>query len=190
MKTRQLARWTAVLLALMALPLASGAAPAPVPRTGQTVSYRSGDDGDLQPGVAWPSPRFKDHGNGTVTDRLTGLMWSKNAFPDGVKTNWSGAVDYCTDSLLAGYDDWRLPSVVELMSLLDYSQKTFLPSGHPFLTPQSEYWTSTSLSSGSTAWRAQVTSGGQLISAGVASTFAVWPVRTVSGAVGTLVTIR
>ena len=90
MKTRQLARWTAALLALMALPLASGAAPAPVPRTGQTVSYRSGDDGDLQPGVAWPSPRFKDHGNGTVTDRLTGLMWSRNAFPDGVKTNWSG----------------------------------------------------------------------------------------------------
>jgi len=48
------------------------AKPAPVPKTGQTTSYASGDDGDLELGTAWPSPRFTDHGNGTVTDNLTG----------------------------------------------------------------------------------------------------------------------
>ncbi len=31
---------------------------APVPQTGQTVSYAPGDDGDLQKGVASPIPRF------------------------------------------------------------------------------------------------------------------------------------
>lgn len=52
-----------------------------VPRTGQTVSTSAtaGEDGDLQKGLAWPSPRFTDNGNGTVTDNLTGLIWLKNA---------------------------------------------------------------------------------------------------------------
>lgn len=67
--------------------------PAPVPKTGQTLCYDpecigpclavpcpgTGQDGELQKGVAWPVPRFTDNGNGTVTDNLTGLIWLKNA---------------------------------------------------------------------------------------------------------------
>ena len=56
---------------------------APVARTGQTESNRTHDDGDLERGVASPSPRFSDNGNGTVTDNLTGLIWLKNANCDG-----------------------------------------------------------------------------------------------------------
>ena len=52
---------------------------APVPKTGQTTSYGAGDDGALQKGVAWPTHRFIDNLNGTVTDKLTGLVWMKNA---------------------------------------------------------------------------------------------------------------
>jgi hypothetical protein len=55
------------------------AAPADLPKTGQTTSYSTGDDGDLERGVAWPSPRFTDNGNGTVKDNLTGLIWLKDA---------------------------------------------------------------------------------------------------------------
>ncbi len=54
-------------------------AAAPVPRTGQTTSYAVRDDGALQKGVAWPTPRFTDNNNGTITDNLTGLIWLKNA---------------------------------------------------------------------------------------------------------------
>ena len=50
-----------------------------VPKTGQTASYATGDDGDFEKGVAWPNPRFTDNGNGTVTDSLTNLIWLKNA---------------------------------------------------------------------------------------------------------------
>jgi hypothetical protein len=50
-----------------------------VPQTGQTTKYVAGDDGDAQMGVPWPSPRFTDNANGTVTDNLTGLVWLKNA---------------------------------------------------------------------------------------------------------------
>ena len=58
---------------------------APVPKTGQTTAYAAGDDGTLQKGVASPTPRFTDHGNGTVTDNLTGLIWTKDANAFGVK---------------------------------------------------------------------------------------------------------
>ena len=51
----------------------------PVEKTGQTTSYATGDDGDLEKGLAWPNPRFTDNEDGTVTDNLTGLIWLKNA---------------------------------------------------------------------------------------------------------------
>jgi hypothetical protein len=67
---------------------------AQVPKTGQTKCYNAsgteilcsstGQDGELQKGVDWPSPRFTDNSNGTVTDNLTGLIWLKNA-------NWANA---------------------------------------------------------------------------------------------------
>ena len=64
---------------------------APVEKTGQTTSYAAGDDGDLEKGVTWPSPRFTDNTNGTVTDNLTGLIWLKNANCFGEKS-WSAAL--------------------------------------------------------------------------------------------------
>ncbi|MCX5871430.1 MAG: hypothetical protein NTY00_12575 [Deltaproteobacteria bacterium] len=49
---------------------------APVAKTGQTTLSMPGDDGALQKGVS-VSGRFKDNGDGTVTDHLTGLIWLK-----------------------------------------------------------------------------------------------------------------
>ena len=49
-----------------------------IPKTGQTLIYASGDDGNIQAGIEWPAPRFTDNGDGTVTDSLTGLMWLKD----------------------------------------------------------------------------------------------------------------
>ncbi len=57
-----------------------GGGAAGVPKTGQTTSYRAGDDGAYKRGVAWPDPRFTVTTNGTdevVTDNMTGLMWVK-----------------------------------------------------------------------------------------------------------------
>ena len=59
---------------------------APVPKTGQTTSYGTRDDGALEKGVAWPTPRFTDNNNGTITDNLTKLIWMKNAQAFGGRT--------------------------------------------------------------------------------------------------------
>ena len=103
-----------------------GSCTATLPQTGQTRSYATGDDGDLQKGATLPSPRFTDNGDGTVNDNLTGLIWLKDANCFGQK-DWTTALSDAnslsngtcglTDGSSAG--DWRLPNRVELTSLVN-----------------------------------------------------------------------
>ena len=137
--------------------------PAPVAKTGQTYTYTPGDDGDYQIGVPWPEPRFIDHGNGTVTDVLTGLIWLKEGNCDKFFSSdnsgknerwWTDAISACnqlsspycglTDDSETGY--WRLPNINELLSLV--VRKTWSPAlSGPMRssTQNAEYWTSTAL---------------------------------------------
>jgi hypothetical protein len=132
----------------------AGLEPAPVAKTGQTVSVAPGDDGALRKGVPWPNPRFTDNNNGTVTDKLTGLIWLKNANCLQDIRGWQEVLQFA-NSLASGAcglsdgsrsGDWRVPNRNELASLLDLSKRTpALPTGHPFTNFQvDKYWTSTS----------------------------------------------
>jgi len=152
--------------------------PAPVPKTGQTTTYRAGDDGDYQMGAEWPEPRFTDNGDGTVTDNLTGLMWSKNANIDGQKT-WSDAIDWCNALDHGGYSDWRLPNVRELHSLIDMGEYSpCLPDGHPYTNVQSsDYWSSSTPSYFTDTARHMIMDSGYVYSFSKTNTFYVWPVR-------------
>jgi len=62
---------------------------------------------------------FVDNGDGTVSDRATGLMWMKDDSGKGL--DWESALAYADNLSYAGYDDWRLPNVKELQSIVDYS---------------------------------------------------------------------
>lgn len=144
-----------------------------IPKTGQTTSYNSGDDGDLEKGIAWPSPRFTDNEDGTITDNLTGLVWLKNAETFGLRS-WTDALTDCSnlESGLYGLSDdssagdWRLPNIRELFSLIDFGASHDpdppLPSGHPFSNVQSwSYWSSTTLAAyTSQAWIVAMNAGG------------------------------
>jgi len=118
-----------------------------VPKTGQAAVNGTRDDGELQTGVAWPSPRFSRHfavssygmpvnmalppdpdpSARVVKDHLTGLIWL--ADPDCFTARkWSEALSAANglkhgicglvDGSSAG--DWRLPNVRELQSLVHY----------------------------------------------------------------------
>lgn len=135
-----------------------------VAQTGQKSCYNSfgqpipaagtGQDGEHQAGVKWPTPRFVAHKDGTVKDKLTGLTWLQDGNPFGTRT-WQQALDDC-NSLASGRHglsddsapgDWRLPNINELRSLQDYDRSTpALPQGHPFKNVrQSLCWSSTSV---------------------------------------------
>ncbi|NQT91887.1 MAG: DUF1566 domain-containing protein [Lentisphaerae bacterium] len=63
---------------------------------------------------------FGDNGDGTVTDRATGLMWQQADSGSGML--WGAALAYAEGLELAGYRDWRLPNAKELQSILDYTR--------------------------------------------------------------------
>lgn len=105
-----------------------------------------GDDGDVLNypyGVAWTPPkRFVDNGDGTITDRLTGLVWledNKCHFNDDVErktTTWSEARDYAANlqdgqcGLEDGSQpgDWRVPNKNEMSSLFG-DTSMIIPTG-------------------------------------------------------------
>jgi len=76
------------------------------PLDGQDAQYRTNP------------PRYSDNGDGTVSDLVTGLMWEQR--PDFVKRDQDGCEAYAAQLTLAGYDDWRLPTIKELFSIADF----------------------------------------------------------------------
>lgn len=70
---------------------------------------------------------YRDNGDGTVSDLNTGVMWMQSPDTDkdedidaDDKLTHAEAQSYCADSTLAGYDDWRLPDIKTLYSLIDF----------------------------------------------------------------------
>ena len=64
-------------------------------------------------------PSYTDNGDGTITDLNTGLMWQKTPDLDHKSTH-DQAIAGVASFNLAGYNDWRLPSIKELYSLTDF----------------------------------------------------------------------
>lgn len=63
---------------------------------------------------------FIDNGDGTITDQASGLMWTQNDNGEGL--NWEEALEYAESFEYAGYNDWRLPDIKELQSIVDYTR--------------------------------------------------------------------
>jgi len=62
---------------------------------------------------------YTDNSDSTISDAATGLMWQQQ---DYHSTNWQDAIDHCETADTGSYNDWRLPDVKELHSLVDYSR--------------------------------------------------------------------
>ncbi len=84
--------------------------------TGQTERY--GDAAGQDAEYAGNEPAYRDEGDGTVTDLVTGLVWQKT--PDFERRTHAEALEYADGMVLAGKDDWRLPSIEELVSIVDF----------------------------------------------------------------------
>ncbi|MBF0538636.1 MAG: DUF1566 domain-containing protein [Nitrospirae bacterium] len=189
-------RWfvsLAIALVLIVSPMFAATATINLPQTGQTTSYAAGDDGDIRAGVAWPAPRFTANGNGTVTDRLTGLMWTSNANMAGGKVTWQEALDLVASLNRGalknyGHTDWRLPSVNELESLLNTEHSvaaTWLNKQGATGVQPYYYWSSTSYASrASFAWVVGMGNGLVFYDDKIFKNAFFWPVCTATGASG------
>jgi hypothetical protein len=135
-------------------------------RTGQTTSYRTGDDGDLELGIGaafstlsdnniWgTNQRFTDelggqtYTNNFVLDHLTGLMW--NRVPNAVDT-WNNAIDGCNAYTGGTFTDWFLANINQHNTIISWEVGAIGLNYAPFSISAAEfYWTSTTLPSGTT----------------------------------------
>ncbi|MET0792195.1 MAG: DUF1566 domain-containing protein [Polyangiaceae bacterium] len=112
--------------------------------------------------AVWPMPNavaglpnaqsFDLQQSGVVLDRVTGLMWQQSVDPQ--QLTFAAASQRCAALSLAGFDDWRLPSRLELISILDTTrtQPAIDVTAFPD-TPSDWFWTSTlSASDPRSAW--------------------------------------
>lgn len=157
-----------------------------LPDTGQTASYTNipGEDSDynLNP------PFYINNGNGTITDTVTGLMWQQ---VDGGEMTFDKAVMYASDLVLGGFSDWRMPTVLELHSILHHDKNNPALNTTYFTSPAAQYWWSSQKQVNDAA-KAWVTNAGggvgnhpvnETVSAGGTKKFHVRAVRDISAPV-------
>ncbi len=139
-------------------------------RTGQTTSYRTGDDGDLELGIGASFSTLSDNNifgntnrftselgtqtytNNFVLDHLTGLMWYRTPT---TATQWNGAIDASQLSTQGGFTDWLLPNMNQLISICNFSTVTnallnYSPFNIAITTSTDRIWTSTTLPNSTT----------------------------------------
>jgi hypothetical protein len=148
--------------------------------------------------------RYIDNGDGTVTDKTTGLIWLQDAScadlagtDDNGKANWDTAKTAAsslangtcelTDNSAA--NDWRLPTIQELQNVVHYNYSSpaisnavgnakWTTDGDAFSGVQTNFYCSSSISADDAAFVWYVSlSNGDVVSASKAATTYVWPVR-------------
>lgn len=103
-------------------------------------------------GISWL------YASDTFTDKSTNLMWQDDNDTKIVKKDWNAAKSYCEYLTLNSKDDWRLPNIKELQSIVDIKKNNpaikdgfrnivshlyLHNSGNLILDPTAMYWSST-----------------------------------------------
>ncbi len=87
--------------------------------------------------------KTKNCGEGTTFYSGENLCWQKSAKPESAK-NWQDASDYCANLELGKKDDWRLPTLNELKSIVKENAPEEVTIDETFFTDTklNYYWTS------------------------------------------------
>lgn len=111
----------------------------PILKTGQESSFINGDDGYYQKGIQ--SNLVRDDGLKVLKDNVTNLLWQDGE--EIVSKTWSNAISYCEDLSFANFEDWRLPSLEELNTIVDYGKSSPAIKDGFLNTKSNSYWSST-----------------------------------------------
>ncbi|WP_235868853.1 DUF1566 domain-containing protein [Vibrio superstes] len=82
--------------------------------TGTTFAQTTPINPVSYPVVSITSGQYQNNNDNTITDTVTGLMWQK----DYKVLTYNEAVEYAKSANIGGYNDWRLPNIKEMYSLI------------------------------------------------------------------------
>jgi hypothetical protein len=126
-------------------------------KTGQTISYRTGDDGDIEQGSLLSfvvlsaqnpygnSNRFTDtlggqtYADGIIVDWSRRLMW----YNPSTTANWNTSIDAAEAATTGGFTDWHIPNVQQAQSIMNYGNSGGMLNYTPFNLSFASMWTST-----------------------------------------------
>jgi hypothetical protein len=83
---------------------------------------------------------YTNNNDGTITDDGTGLIWQQT---DDEPLSWEASLTYCENLTISRYNDWRLPNIKELNSIVDVTKKPAAIDTEYFGSWNAPYWTST-----------------------------------------------
>ena len=143
--------------------------------------HNTGQDGEFQSGLNCNKLRFKENRH-FIYDSATDLTWLKSATVHQDTVDWKSAfhsILQMNKDWKYGYDDWRVPNIVELESVTDIGQHSpALPPDHLFNDVQDFYWSSTtSMYDTNYAWVLYAIDGALGVGYKPLSEFYIWPVR-------------
>ena len=135
--------------------LSTAQIPYPIVGTGVTLCYNNSSQITCPVNTTDPFygqaqgiyPSYTNNGNGTITDQLTGLTWIQAR---GTKVSWDSAFILASQCTTGGFTDWRVPTIKELYSLIDYKGKqgTTHPTCIAYLDTNYFGWTTGDLNLG------------------------------------------
>jgi hypothetical protein len=133
------------------IPSVDAGPPAPPADAGTTIHSWANWPMPNPPSTGLPNPQsYTISPNGLVQDNVTGLIWQQNVADQTY--DWDDAHSYCTSLSLQG-GGWRLPSRIELMSLVDYTQLPTIDVNTFPNTPMDGFWSGSLLAGDSSqAW--------------------------------------
>jgi len=117
----------------------------------------------VRTGPFWPlnpGEHLKNLNTNIAKDTLTNLVWQRGG--DGTRRTWQEAVSYCTGLVLEGRNDWRLPNIQELQSILNYETSDPAANTNVFQTYSQYYWSLTPSTGGETEAWAVMFAGGRV----------------------------
>jgi len=100
-----------------------------------------------------------------VLDRETGLIWMADTVGAGTPYKWSEAKVAAASVRIGKHSDWRLPTIKELLSLVDYERFSPAIETAFFKAESSWYWSSTPVASSPAgyAWSVNFSYGGAYV---------------------------
>ena len=79
-----------------------------------------------------------------VKDPTTNLMWEDTPHVKEMKIRQPRAAEYCNELKIGGFEDWRLPTIHELLTIIDYKRLSpAILKEFTYVAEESFYWSKT-----------------------------------------------